>query len=185
MKRRNGSDIKGVIGAMSREIAAAEKKAIAQAEAFAKEKKNEMRKKAKNDNAQLFAMEKNNIDREMRHGEENIREAYLLSIVQAKEAYVEKAWEKAKRRFLQMPKRREYAKFLKNILASASDIGEYAVYMRKEDVRLHKGAKTRKMAGGAIFLSRDGRIERDLSLEGIAKRKEAASKSKIGEVLFG
>lgn len=186
MKKRSKDEVKGVLDAMEREIAAHEKRIISEAQEFSRKKKAEMREKARRDNEELFRMEKKNIVREIRREEEKVRESYQLGLVQAKELFVDEVWKSAKRRFLSMPgRKREYQGFLKRILASVKDIREYEVFMRKEDTGLHKGAKQKRMAGGAVFRSRDGKIEIDHSLEGIAERYKEETKARINEVLFG
>ena len=171
---------------MENEIRTREERTITGARAFADYKKDEMRKKARKDNEELFSMEKKNIEREIRQGEEKIREEYLLSLVQVKSAFIDEVWKSARRRFLSMPKRKaEYKKFMGKVFASVKNIRDYQVFLRKEDMGFHKGAMRKSMAGGAIFRSRDGKIEIDHSLEGIAERCREETKAKISEVLFG
>lgn len=185
MKKNPKSEIGGVIDAMEKEIASNERKAVSEAQLFSKRKKEEMRAKARNDNKELLEMEKKNIEREIRREEEKIREQYLLGLVQAKESSVDAIWDSAKRKFLSMPKRKtEYRKFLRKIISSVKNIKDYDVFMRKEDRNFYKGARQKRMAGGAIFRSRDGKIEIDHSLEGIAERYKGKTRARISEVLF-
>jgi vacuolar-type H+-ATPase subunit E/Vma4 len=181
----DSSSMRGVLGAMEKEIRAHERKAISEAQAFAKAKIREMQEKAKKDNSELFAMEKRNIEREMRREEEKIRERHLLGLVQAKELFVDKVWESAEKKFLSMPMRKkEYETFMGKILSSVKKTGEFEIYMRKEDRKFYSGAKQKAIAGGAVFRSKDGRVEIDNSLEGIAQRCREETRARIIAVLF-
>ena len=174
-----------VLTAMEKETLQKRKKLLDDAKAFAKQKKKEMTEKAEKDNEVLFHIEKKNITREMRRAEENIREEYLLGIVKAREAFTDKIWNSAKKRFISMPKRKtEYKKFMKRILSRVEDHESYVVYIRKEDSIFYKNARPAKISGGIIFRTKDGKIEIDYSLDGIVQRNEAAAKATINEVLF-
>jgi len=186
MKMKMGNGIGKVLEAMDKQQALQERDIISQAQSFSKEKKDEMIRKAEKDNQELFELEKGNITREMRRGEEKVIEAHILGLVEAKEAFVDEVWAFAEKKFLSMPKRKkEYRLFMRRILESVKDLKDYMLYVRKEDLKLHKGAKKERISGGVILRSKDGKIEIDYSLEGIAKRHSQETKARISEVLFG
>lgn len=177
--------MKGLLKAIDAEIKEEEAAIMKRAKDFSKDKKAEMKKRAEEDNAKLFSIERKNIDAQMRKKEERIREEYLLELVKTRESLVDDAWEDAKKRFLSMPKRkREYTAFMKKLLKMAKADGSFDVYLRKEDRHLWKGAKTAKMSGGLVMKSKDGKIERDYSIDGIVDTSEEGARALIAEVLF-
>lgn len=177
--------MKELLDAIEGEIREEEAEIIKEAERFAGGKIEEMRRRAEEDNAKLFEIQKKNITREMRKREEEIRERHLLELVKARKKLVDEVWERVRRRFLSMPEREgEYREYIMMVLKSVKT-EEYEVFTRKTHTRFIPGANPEAIIGGVIFRSKDGKVEIDCSLEGVLRENEENTKARIAEVLFG
>jgi vacuolar-type H+-ATPase subunit E/Vma4 len=178
--------LKGVLEAIDRETAEKARKAISEAEQFAQAKKTQMKKQAERDNDELFALEEKSIVRSMRKREESIRESNLLELMKLRDRIINDIWQEASEKFLTMPSReKEYKAFLGQIFAKVKDSDSYDIFMREGDPGFRKGAKPADISGGAVFRTKDGKVEMNYSLDGIVESSEEAAKALIAEVLFG
>lgn len=176
-----------IFEAIDEEISEEANAILDEARKFAREKKEEMRKRAMEDNEKLFSVEKKNITKEVRKWEEEKREKHMLEHAKARERIIERVWFEAKKKFLSMPKRKEeYKKFMDKLFSQVKkESKDCDIFLRKEDINFQKGAKPAKIKGGALIMSKDGKIELDYSFEGLLRDMEGLTKERIEEVLFG
>ncbi len=178
--------MRGVIEAIEREATERAKRIIDDAESFASSKKTQMKEQAESDNDELFSLEEKSIIRSMRKREERIRESNLLEMMRLRDRIINEIWQEIAERFLTMPSRqKEYKAFLDTLFSRVKDQENYDIFMREGDPWFRKGAKPADISGGAVFRTKDGKVEINYSLDGILDNSEEGAKALITEVLFG
>ena len=123
-------------------------------------------------------------ERNMLISEANL--AAKRNLLDAKESLIESVLEKVKAKLEKHTREKGYAKTLEKLAKECrEELGDdAAIYVRKEDLKMLKGAEAREMAPGVIGESKDGGLYLDNTFVMILKRNKEEIRKEIGRELF-